>query len=75
MEYQLEPNDLHVQAYSKMWLKNCSICNGVRATEKYVRLEHPPWSRTEYECINCGNQLYEKCWTDVLAEYGDMDDD
>ena len=74
MEYQLEPDDVHVVAYSKMWLENCSNCGGVNVTEKYVRLEQPPWSRTDYECINCGNPVKEKSWRAVLDEYGDSDD-
>ena len=74
MEYQLEPDDVHVKAYSKMWLERCCICNGCEVTEKYTRIEYPPWNITEYECINCGNPVKEKCWRAVLEEYGDNDD-
>ena len=74
MTYQLEPNNLHVIAYSRMWLEKCVNCNGEAVNEKYVRIEHPPWSRTDYECANCGTPVKEKCWRSVLEEYGDSDD-
>ena len=75
MEYQLEPTNLHVRAYSKMWLKGCDVCECVNAKEVSVRLEQPPWSKTEYICIDCGCPLREKSLQEVLAEYGDDDDD
>ena len=74
MEYQLEPNNVHVRAYSKMWLEKCSNCGGEVANEKYVRLECYPWSRTDYECVVCNNQVKEKSWRAVLEEYGDSED-
>jgi len=74
IEFQVEPDNAHVRAYSKMWLERCSNCNGIDVTEKYVRLEQPPWSRTEYSCIKCGATVKEKCWRAVLEEYGDNED-
>ena len=75
MEYKLEPTNAHVVAYSKMWLNSCSNnCEFASVCEKYVRLDHAPWSRTEYECTVCGNRIYEKSWRDVLEEFGDADD-
>ena len=74
MEYQLEYDDVHVMAYSKMWLENCANCGSEGVNEKYVRLDYPPWSRTDYECVNCGNAVNEKSWCAVLEEYGDGDE-
>ena len=73
MDYQLEPNNVHVIAYSKMWLNKCSNCNSTGVNEKYIRIEYPPWSRTDYECIDCGSPVSEKSWSSVLEEYGDSD--
>ena len=74
MEYQLEPNDVHVKAYSKMWLESCGNCGSEGVNEKYVRIEYPPWGKTFYECIVCGNPVNEKSWRTVLEEYGDGDE-
>ena len=73
MDYQLEPNDVHVIAYSKMWIDKCGNCDCEGVNEKHIRIERPPWNRTDYECVDCGAKVYEKSWRTVLEEYGESD--
>jgi len=66
MDYQLEPNNEHVLAYVKMWLKDCVKCD---KDDDGSQIEQP--AKTEYRCPICGKLLEEKSWREVLEAYGD----